>query len=530
MDAMAESRRKISSWVLDCLPLFLLPLLCLLLYLPALRHDFVMDDATLVVGNPYIKSWRYLPQMLSEDAWNVWERHNYWRPIFSISLALDYSLWGLNPLGFHLTNVLLHALNTVLLYSLSKKLLNTGAVFASLLFALHPIQAHAVNVISIRGDLLAALFVLLCLKTFLSNRSVLCASLLILALLSKETSVTLPAILLFAGLLVKTENLELKKSLLLTFISLGTYLVARLSLGFSFSLPPSIFSYEAYFPARFLLVFKVLLLYFLALFNLFEMPHPFWSVEVPTSLNDPYVIGGMSSLGLLIWAIWKGVKRAPVLAFGLVWFLIYFLPISNLKELNQPMAEHWLYLPMIGLSLAFGAALNTLWIRLSDAHLFRACITAGVTVLLIVGALVVREKTKIYQDDETFLLAAIRANPRIAKLHSMVGSIYLAKQDITKAKEFYAKALALDPNDFLANYRTGFLLQQGSQHEEARIYLERVVRSNPSRLSEILTVAHAWEMLGDKQKALLYYRKALDLNSELVRIQHKVAGLESELQ
>lgn len=76
MDAMPESRRKISSWVLDCLPLFLLPLLCLLLYLPALRHDFVMDDATLVVGNPYIKSWRYLPQMLSEDAWNVWERHN----------------------------------------------------------------------------------------------------------------------------------------------------------------------------------------------------------------------------------------------------------------------------------------------------------------------------------------------------------------------------------------------------------------------------------------------------------------------
>lgn len=528
MDAMPESRRKISSWVLDCLPLFLLPLLCLLLYLPALRHDFVMDDATLVVGNPYIKSWRYLPQMLSEDAWNVWERHNYWRPIFSISLALDYSLWGLNPLGFHLTNVLLHALNTVLLYSLSKKLLNTGAVFASLLFALHPIQAHAVNVVSIRGDLLAACFTILALYAFVARKTVAFAVAVLVALLSKETSMVLPVALLFARIFTPRDHRGTK--IALAFAILGVYLAIRLSLGFSFFLPPSIFSYDAPWDIRFLLVFKVLLLYFLALFNLFEMPHPFWSVEIPTSLNDPYVIGGMSSLGLLIWAIWKGVKRAPVLAFGLVWFLIYFLPISNLKELNQPMAEHWLYLPMIGLSLAFGAALNTLWIRLSDAHLFRACITAGVTVFLIVGALVVREKTKIYHDDETFLLAAVRANPKIAKLYSIVGSTYLAKQDITKAKEFYAKALALDPNDFLANYRTGFLLQQGSQHEEARIYLERVVRSNPSRLSEILTVAHAWEMLGDKQKALLYYRKALDLNSELVRIQHKVAGLESELQ
>jgi len=90
--------------------------------------------------------------LLGKDAWNLWGQNDYWRPVFSLSLALDYSLWGLNPFGFHLTNIILHAINAVLLYSLGNKLQGrTCAVFASLLYALHPIQAHTVNVISTRG-------------------------------------------------------------------------------------------------------------------------------------------------------------------------------------------------------------------------------------------------------------------------------------------------------------------------------------------------------------------------------------------
>ena len=119
---MTELRKQMFPQLLGYLPAFLLPLLSLLLYLPALRHGFILDDRWLVVENPYIKSWQYLPQMLTQDAWNIWDRHNYWRPVFTISLALDYSLWGLDAAGFHLTNILLHVINTVLLYSLANRL------------------------------------------------------------------------------------------------------------------------------------------------------------------------------------------------------------------------------------------------------------------------------------------------------------------------------------------------------------------------------------------------------------------------
>lgn len=524
---MSELRKEIFPWVIGHLPYFLLPLLSLILYLPALHHDFILDDIWIVTKNPYITSWGYLPQMLSKDTSNIWGPSGYWRPLFSITLALDYSLWGLNPFGFHLTNVLLHAINTLLVYSLGKKLQGeTCAVFASLLFALHPIQAHTVSVISTRGDLLAALFALLSVGAFLSRRTILFVTWLVLALLSKEVSVVLPVVFIISSIILQREKPDLRH--LLGFAILGVYFATRLTLGFSFSLPELIFSYDASTAHRILLVFKVLGLYILSILNLFVMPHPLWTVKIPTSLYDPYVIVGILIFGFLLGAIWKSVKDEPLLTFGLTWFVICFLPISNLKELNQPMAEHWLYIPMIGIGLAFGSALNSSVLRLPDVRLIRTGVLTMVVGFLVFAALVVREKTKIYQNGESFLLAAVRANPQVAGLYSNLGGFYLARQDASRAQQVFANALDLDPHDFLANYGMSVLLQQAGQHEEAKIHLEKVVRSNPT-LYNIAAVAHAWEMLGQKEKALFYYRKALDLNPHSLHIRQKVATLETPM-
>ncbi len=521
---MNELRKEIFPWILGHSPLFLLPLLILILYLPAFQHDFILDDSWLVIENPYIKSWKYLPQLLGKDAWNLWGQNDYWRPVFSLSLALDYSLWGLNPFGFHLTNIILHAINAVLLYSLGNKLQGrTCAVFASLLYALHPIQAHTVNVISTRGDLLAALFALLSVGAFLSRRTNLFVPWMVLALLSKEVSVVLPLVFIVGSIILQREKPDLRH--LLGFAILGVYFATRLSLGFSFSLPVLIFSYDASTTHRILLVFKVLGLYILSILNLFEIPHPFWTVAVPTSLYDSYVIVGILIFGLLLGAVWKNFKDAPLMTFGLTWFVIYFLPISNLKELNQPMAEHWLYIPMIGISLAFGSALNSSALRLPDVRLIRTGVLTMVVGYLVIAALVVREKTKIYQNDELFLLAALRANPQVAGLYSNLGGYYLAKQDIPKAQQAFAKALEHDPEDFLANYGMGVLTSAAGRRDEAKAYLKIVVRSDPLQLQPILIVAHAWEMLDNKQWALFYYRKALDLDSQSSRIRQKIAAL-----
>jgi len=508
----------------EILLLFSLPLLCILLYLPSLDHNFILDDRWLVVENPYIKSWKYLPQMLTRDLWNVWDHHNYWRPVLAISFALDFSLWGLNAFGFHLTSALLHATNATLLYLLVKKFHNRScALFAAFLFALHPLPVQAVTLITSRGDLLAALFTLLSIQALFSRKTFLSLLLMIPALLSKETSMVLPAVLLASGFITRDKRWPTKTALALMILAI--YLLVRFSLGFTFSLPQSVFSYVAPLPARVLLAFKVLALYFLAFVNPFQVPHPFWSVEVPTFFSDGYVILGIGVLGLLLGAIFWNWKKNPALALGLAWLVIYFVPISNLKQLNQPLAEHWFYVPMIGLCLSFGSALDVLLRHLSRKAFLKEGLVTVVGIFLIFEAIATGEKIKIYRDDESFWRAVIRANPQLARAYSILGTIFLSQEDIPRAKEFYLKALSLDPNEFVANYRMGFLLYQAGQHDQAESFLRKVVRSEPSPLYAILTVAHAWEMLGDQQKALSYYQKARAIDPNSSRIQEKITAL-----
>lgn len=526
---MSELKKRIFHLFPAHLLLFLLPSLCVLLYFPSLYYDFVYDDGTAVVDNPYIKSWSYWSQMLTKDAAHISDPVNYWRPVYSISLALDYSLWGLNPIGFRLTNILLHAINTALLFSLGRKLQNaTGALLSSLLFAFHPIQTFAVSGISQRADLLAAFFALLSLQAFFSRRMVPFATALILALLSKETSMVLPLVLFFASILLQRGKQDLR--VILAFAVLAIYLLVRFSLGFSFTMIPLVFSYDASWDARVLLAFKVLALYFLAIGNLFEMPHPVWTVEVPTSLNDPYVLSGVFILLSLLGVIWRNLKKNPLMAFGLAWFLVYWLPLSNLKQINTPMAEHWLYIPMVGLSLAFGTGLERLLcLKFPRAELIRAGIKACIAVFLIFAVLVVREKAQVYRSNETFFLAAVRANPQNASLYSLLGNVYFVKENFSKAKGLYTQSLTLDPGDFVANYMLGRLLYQEGRQEEAKTYLERIARVKPVLTVEFSPVAHAWEMLGNKEKALFYYRKGLEVNPQLNWFKEKVASLEDKL-
>src|SRR3990170_4122743 len=304
------------------LPAVLVAIAAILAYLPALQNGFVLDDKPLVLGNPYIKRRKF-------------------------------------------TDV-------------------KSAVLGSLLFGLHPIQAHTVSVISTRGDLLAVFFSLLALHAFFGKNVPLLALSLALALLSKETAMVLPAVFLAACFIVRRKADW--RLISLSFIIPAIYGAVRLSLGFSFSLPPSVFSYPADMPSRMLLVFKVVALYFASLLKLFHLPHPVWTTTFPTSFSDPSVIGGLAIVVLLAVAIGLSIKKYPIAALGLMWFVICFLPISNLKELNQLMAEHWLYLPMVGLSVAFAAGLRAL--QSSEVRVVKVGIATAVSVYLVFAALV----------------------------------------------------------------------------------------------------------------------------------------------
>lgn len=171
-------------------------------YANSLKNSFVGDDFTVLVDNDFVKSWKNFPAIFSRTYLtsvseieylgkrNIGSGELSYRPVVTISYFIDYSLWRLNPFGYHLSNLLLHIFNAILLYIFVDLIVRNKktALLASLLFALHPVNAEAVNNIAFREGLLA--------------------------LFSKEMSITLPILLvLYDYYFVFQGNLKWKQSL-----------------------------------------------------------------------------------------------------------------------------------------------------------------------------------------------------------------------------------------------------------------------------------------------------------------------------
>src|SRR5579862_2830602 len=150
------------------LHVLLILLLVLISYGQSLDYGFVWDDHQLIVDNPKIKSVESIRQVLTNDFWNVGygrrdDTRGFYRPLITLSYLADYSIWGLNPKGYHLTNVIAHAIASVLAYFLALILLRrpTHALLSAVLFAVHPTHVESVCWISGRTDVFCGVFFLL---------------------------------------------------------------------------------------------------------------------------------------------------------------------------------------------------------------------------------------------------------------------------------------------------------------------------------------------------------------------------------
>lgn len=144
------------------LPYILLVLISVCVFLNSLHSGFVYDDIGVIEDNYFIRSLHNIPKIFSRDYFHLSNELSY-RPVVTLSYFLDYAVWGINPFGYHLTNVILHAINSVLLYSLLLWLIRmrSVALFSSVLFSIHPCVTEAVNAISYREDIFVVLFSLL---------------------------------------------------------------------------------------------------------------------------------------------------------------------------------------------------------------------------------------------------------------------------------------------------------------------------------------------------------------------------------
>lgn len=411
-----------ARWASDFLALLSRPVGALLVlltavfvvYAPSLNGQFLWDDRSLVKGNLLIRSPRFAFEVFRHHLFD--DESNFYRPTQTLTFLTDYWFFGLNPFGYHLTSILIHAANAFLLCLVLRLVLprllagaldirqtHWLALGIALVWAVHPVHSAAVAYVSGTADTLAMFFclsgVLLCERALRAARLLprlawggAAFACLLLGLCAKE--IAFVWLLLFCGYLFVLREGTSRRARWSVVAFAGLALIAYLGLR---QLPPPAtpppplppLPPKAVLMLRALGDYGNLLLFPSRLF----MERQVFAAPGLANARSPLFYHALAFGGLLMLAAfalgawWPGRGRTLRRA-GALWFLVGFLPISNLFALNASVAEHWLYLPSIGFLLFLTGVGIDAW-----PHVRRPHVGAFLLVVLALGIVALGGRT-----------------------------------------------------------------------------------------------------------------------------------------
>jgi protein O-mannosyl-transferase len=490
-------RRTLTHLQAGWLRVAILSLVAILVHLPALGGELIWDDSYLAQGNPFIKS-----PLLALEAFRHYlfldSFSGHYRPVQNLSFMVDYAFWIDNPYGFHLTNVLLHGACGVLLYFLLRRILrplftsqlgeaatSATAFLVALLWIVHPVHSAAVDYISGRADSLAFLFAAGGWLLFLRARDfrstwprilfyVLAAGVGLLALCSRETAgIWLFIFVLHNLIFAERWSRRGKVALLLASVALFLIYVGLRQLPEHRFSPAADPGWSA--PMRTVLILRALgdygrLMVFPANLHMERTvvnPDNYKSyASWQNSLGSEYlsILGlGVAAL-LILCCYWRGPGRR-IRIFGASWFVCGFLPVSNLFNLNATVAEHWLYLPSVGL-LIFLAG-----VALDLPQRMRPMLTAAAGVAVLALSLRSAERSSDWTTTEHFYERTIAAGGNSARVSLNLGQLYASRGEYPRAEKIFREILRNVPDYPIAKSNlANALFQQGKTKEAEALF------------------------------------------------------------
>jgi tetratricopeptide (TPR) repeat protein len=540
----------------------LLVLLTLALYWPVTDHRFInFDDDQYVTGNFHVNAGLTWSGIVW--AFQSGYAHN-WHPLTWISHMLDCQLFRLNPAGHHLTNLLFHIANTVLLFLFLSRTTATiwRSGFVAALFACHPVHVESVAWVAERKDVLSTFFWMLTLLAYArfveeskarspkpkvptqKSKVFYIGALLAFAcgLMSKPMVVTLPFVLLLLDfwplqrLNASTFPLRLVEKIPFFALALGssalTFLVQRGAvapldtLPFSFRITNAMVSYLRYVSKSFWPVDLAIL---------YPIP-ALWSPE----LVFTSILFVLACSVLFIWL----ARRYPYLFVGWFWYLGTLIPVIGLVQVGmQSMADRYLYIPGIGLFLLMVWGFNALSVNWPQ----RKWIAAGTGIAVVVGCTVVcRAQLQYWQNSITLfsrakavtpgnyvidnhlgealdesgqldkailvLQESVRINPYNARGLSELGTALAQEGNLPEAIEAFRKAVQLRPNDAVLRYDLGAELLENGQLDEAATELLTALQLNPNFAAAHRSLAAVLLKRGETAEALNHFAEAVHLS------------------
>jgi len=492
-------------------PLALIVILGFVVYANSLGGRFVWDDHILIKDNVYIKSFSNIGNIFTEDfGQGSGVRYHFYRPLQVFSYLLEYHLWGLNPAGYHFTNVVLHILVGLCIFWFVILLFGDYvlALLASILFVIHPIHTETVSYISDRGDLLSALFILMSFIFYVkyidkSNKFYYIVMTLsyVVAILSKENGLVLPLALL-------TYHFYFHKKIKLSALTPFVLVVFLYIMGRLFFVQSSvdkisvISSFYQRLPGFFVATINYIRLLFLPIGLHIEYGDPLF-----TWFDYKVMVGIIVSVSLIIYAVRKRLKDA-LLSFSIIWFFIFLLPFTNIYPLPFYMSEHYLYLPSVGFFLILSQWLCCLY-RLKKHRIFLSSVVA---ILLILWPCLTIRQNRYWRKPVDLYKHALIFSPNNSRIYHNLGDAYTDMGDYKKAVIAYKKSIKLDSSHADTYTSLGVVYGALGKYREAIAFYKHALEINPVYVNALNNLGAAYYAVGKREKAVYFYNKALTVN------------------
>lgn len=473
----------------------LVALAATLLYLPTASYRFVWDDNLLITGNPTLAVTSPI-ELLARPFWYgspdpaIGAAATYYRPVVNLSFWLDQRVWGQNPRGFHITNIVLNALASALIALVLWELLHSGvwALIGGLLFAAHSSHVESVAFISGRTDVLLALFIGIASFALLRSLrrhgrwwwlAVLPA--FAIALLSKEAAVLFPVLVATAPLLMRTRYD--RRHLLLVAASVlvvaGYWLLRAAVVPGPLPLGPAATLGQHVNDAVNTFGFYIRTFFFPFDHHAKYPADPAFLTLTPNTIAALLFVVTIPLVALR--------RRFWVVLWGYAWTILFLLPVTNIVPIGPQAAERLLYLPSAGLVMI----IVTLCSRLFTVRpLLRQL--AAVTLLLFVAlsgadTLV---RSRVWQDEPTLYGAMIREAPRAQSAYANLADA-IAGQYPDSAIALYNHAIMLDQGFVRAYINSAVLLSHKGDHRRAihNLRLAGELRPNSVQVANNLGLA-----------------------------------------
>jgi len=548
-------------------------LVTFVIYLRSLQNEFVeWDDITYVIENPYIRSfnmaffrWAFLDFYASN-----------WHPLTWISHAIDYAVWGLNPSGHHLTNIVLHAVNTFVSVLLVARLIGSGsnslngsngsnglivAATAGLLFGIHPLHVESVAWIAERKDLLCSLFFLLSIMMYLryagrggplwapregqpqrvaptqndlgqsgmpksgpqfSNRYyILTLVFFVLALLSKPMAVTLPLVLLMLDW-YPFKRIRSPKTFTPVFVEKIPFLALSLisSILTILAQKTVIGSFELYpLPTRLFVGGKSLIVYLwkmLVPLNLI----PFYAYPKDISLlSAEYLLPIVLVVGITTGCVVLAKKQQLWLSAWL-FYIVTLIPVLGIVQVgSQSMADRYTYLPSLGPFFITGLVVRWVTTKVNALTKARAMVQFfGVFIAFSVFftmAYLTFEQIGIWKNSiDLWNFVIDKGIERDPLPYVNRGVAFGRMGQLDRAREDFDRAIDSDPGYAEAYVNRGVAFGKMGQLDRARKDFDKAIDLKPNNASAYCNRGNAYLTLGNNELAISDFQKACYLGSK----------------